>query len=148
MGLSPGLKGLNKSVKTASVDTSPVQQDCKHSVASFSVSPTSLPVPTDLAESLRPALEAARAENVELLHTSELHELQRELSSLQQQNARLRGQLEDLPLKALSSPPPSLTVRDIHALPGLSSRVDTKLHQLGLLDSSGSEDSADDEDGK
>lgn len=147
-GLSPGLKGSNKSVKTASADTSPVQQDCKPSVASFLVPPTSLPVPTDPTESLSSALEAARAEHAELLRTSELRDLQRELSSLQQQNARLRGQLEDPPLKASSSLPPSLTVQDIRAIPGLSSRVDTKLQQLGLSDSSGSEDSADDEDGK
>ena len=89
-GLSPGLKGSNKSVKTKSADTSPVQQDCKPSVASFLVPPTSLPVPTDLVESLRSALEAARAENAELLRTSELRDLQRELSSLQQQKAHLK----------------------------------------------------------
>jgi len=83
-----------------------------------------------------------------LLRTSELRDLQRELSSLQQQNARLRGQLKDPPRKASSSLPPSLTVQDIRAIPGLSSRVDTKLQQLGLSDSSGSEDSADVEDGK
>jgi len=148
VGLSPGLKRLNKSVKTASADTSPVQRDCKPSVASFSVPPTWLPIPTDPAESLRSALEAARAENAELLRTSELRDLQRQLSSLQQQNARLRGQLEDPPLKASSSLPPSLTVQDIRVLPGLSSRVGTKLQQLGLSDSSGSEDSGDDEDGK
>ena len=82
-GLSPGLKGSNKLVKTASADTSPVQQDCKPSVASFLVPPTSLPAPTDPAESLRSALEAARAEHAELLRTSELRDLQRELSSLQ-----------------------------------------------------------------
>ena len=147
-GLSPCLKGLNKSVKNALANTSPVQQDCKPFVASFSVPPTSLPVPTDPVESLRSALEAVRAENAELLPTSELRDLQCELSSLQQQNARLRGQLGDPPLKASSSLPPSLTVQDIRALPGLSSHVDTKPQQFGLSDSSGSEDSADDEDGK
>ena len=76
-----------------------MQQDCKPSVASFLVPATWLPVPTDPAASLRSALEAARAQNAELLRTSELRDLQRQLSSLQQQNARLRGQLEGPHLK-------------------------------------------------
>lgn len=101
------------------------------------------------AESHCSALAAAKAEREELLCSSELKELQRELSLLQQQNTQLKQQLV--------APPPSLdtrgvkhlTVQDVRALPGLSARVDAKIQQLGLSDSSsGSEDPDDDGDGK
>ena len=145
-GLSPaGLKGVDKSAK--SVKTKP---------STSSLPPTPLSVPSDDAQLLRSALAAAKAENEALRRASELRVLQRELSSVQQQNARLKGELDDPPLPSTltvpsSVPPPltrSLTVQDVRAFPGLSSRVDAQLHQLGLSDSNGSEGSDDDEERK
>lgn len=93
-------------------------------------------------------LAAAKAKNEELLHSSQVKMLQLELSSLQQQNAKLKEQLsEDLP-PSLPLPANPLPVQDVRALPELHSRIESKLQQLGRSDSSsGSEDSDDDKHG-
>ena len=97
-------------------------------------SPLSVP---DHPDALRSALAAAKAENEELLRSSQL-------KTLQQQNAKLKEQLSEDPPPSLPLPANPLTVQDVRALPELSSRVESKLQQLGLSDSSsGSEDSDD-----
>ena len=63
---------------------------------------------------------AAKEENEEFLRTSELRELQRELSLLQQQNAHLKGRLEDPPLSSPLTKP--LTVQDVRTLPTIPLR--------------------------
>ena len=108
-------------------------------------SPLSVP---DHPDALRSALAAAKAENEELLCSSQLKTLQRELSSLQQQNAKLKEQLSEDPPPSLPLPANPLTVQHVCALPELSSHVESKLQQLGLSDSSsGSEDCDDDKHG-
>ena len=89
------------------IDT-PVQQECKLSVASFSVPFTSLHDSTGLAESLHSALETARAENVEFLHTLEFRELQRELSSIY--NKKMPVSKDNCRIHPLKHPFPSSTL--------------------------------------
>lgn len=102
--------------------------------------PDPQPLPTDV-ESLRSAVTAAKAEHEQLLRQSELRGLQRDLALLQQQNAQLKGRHED--------PPPSskpLNMQDIRAIPGITSRAEEKLKQLGLSDSSSGSGDSDDGD--
>ena len=96
------MKGAEKSTKSVKTKTS-----------TTSLPPTPLSVPSDDAQLIRSALAAAKAENEALRRASELRVLQPELSSVQQQNARLQGELEDPPLPSTltvpSSVPPPLT---------------------------------------
>ena len=96
-GLSPGLKGAEKSTKSMKTKTS-----------TSSLPPTQLSVPSDDAQLIRSALVAAKVENEALRRASELRVLQRELSSVQQQNARLKGELEDPPLPSTLTVPSSV----------------------------------------
>ena len=132
-GLSPRPFPLENTRKTNS------SSGKETTVSSLPVDP---PAPTEV-DSLRSAIAAAKAENEDLMRNSELRALQRELAQLQQQNAKLKERFEDPP--PFSQP---LTVQDIRAVSGLSSRADLQLKKLGLSDSSsGSGDSEDEEDG-
>lgn len=81
-------------------------QNCKLPVCS----PLSVP---DHLDAFCSVLAAAKAKNEELLHSSQVKMLQLELSSLQQQNAKLKEQLsEDLP-PSLPLPANPLPVQDV-----------------------------------